>query len=161
MRGTKHTSNVRGFGVRPACLVVEPTKFNTIFFGYFKEHGIKLTKEEKMSKREKESNSYRIWRSNVVVNNPKHVFCFRRKWNCLDRGNVILIAGLHVMALFAPFAFDWGALWATIILNLVTGLLGITVSYHRNLAHRSFKLPKWLEYFLAYCGLLALQVRLF
>ncbi|CAO2827179.1 unnamed protein product [Amaranthus hypochondriacus] len=111
-----------------------------------------------MSKREKESNnSYRIWWSNVVVNNPKHVFSFRRKWNCLDRGNVILIAGLHVMALFAPFAFDWGALWATIILDLVTGLLGITVSYHRNLAHRSFKLPKWLEYFLAYCGLLALQ----
>ncbi|KAK2651642.1 hypothetical protein Ddye_011498 [Dipteronia dyeriana] len=36
-------------------------------------------------------------------------------------------------------------------------LLGITLSYHRNLSHRSFKLPKWLEYMCAYCGVQALQ----
>eukprot|EP00983_Pelagomonas_calceolata_P073561 1152173-Pelagomonas_calceolata.AAC.5 len=29
----------------------------------------------------------------------------------------------------------------------------------RQLAHRSFQTPKWLEYILAYCGVLAVQVR--
>ncbi|KAJ6827802.1 palmitoyl-monogalactosyldiacylglycerol delta-7 desaturase, chloroplastic isoform X1 [Iris pallida] len=31
-------------------------------------------------------------------------------------------------------------------------MLGITLSYHRHLSHRSFKLPKWLEYTFAYLG---------
>lgn len=37
------------------------------------------------------------------------------------------------------------------------GCLGITLSYHRQLSHRSFQTPKWLEYVLAYCGALAVQ----
>ena len=37
------------------------------------------------------------------------------------------------------------------------GCLGITLSYHRQLSHRSFTTPKWLEYALAYCGVLAIQ----
>ena len=39
----------------------------------------------------------------------------------------------------------------------ITGCLGITLSYHRQLSHRSFATPKWLEYTLAYCGVLAIQ----
>ena len=35
--------------------------------------------------------------------------------------------------------------------------LGITLSFHRQLSHRSFQTPKWLEYVLAYCGVLAVQ----
>uniref|UniRef100_A0A0A0K8P8 Fatty acid desaturase domain-containing protein n=2 Tax=Cucumis sativus TaxID=3659 RepID=A0A0A0K8P8_CUCSA len=35
--------------------------------------------------------------------------------------------------------------------------MAISVSYHRNLAHRSFKLPKWLEYSLAYIAAHAIQ----
>ncbi|XP_030968402.1 palmitoyl-monogalactosyldiacylglycerol delta-7 desaturase, chloroplastic-like isoform X2 [Quercus lobata] len=31
------------------------------------------------------------------------------------------------------------------------------VFFGRNLSHRSFKVPKWLEYFFAYCGVQALQ----
>ncbi|OVA12994.1 hypothetical protein BVC80_8479g5 [Macleaya cordata] len=42
-------------------------------------------------------------------------------------------------------------------LYLITGLFGITLSFHRNLSHRSFNLPKWLEYFFAYCGVQAMQ----
>lgn len=38
------------------------------------------------------------------------------------------------------------------------GCLGITLSYHRQISHRSFQTPKWLEYFFAYCGVLAVQV---
>ncbi len=37
------------------------------------------------------------------------------------------------------------------------GCLGITLSFHRQLSHRSFATPKWLEYALAYCGVLAVQ----
>ena len=37
------------------------------------------------------------------------------------------------------------------------GCLGITLSFHRQLSHRSFSTPKWLEYALAYCGVLAVQ----
>ena len=39
---------------------------------------------------------------------------------------------------------------------IVTGL-GITFSFHRQLTHRSFTTPKWLEYLAAYCGTLAVQ----
>ena len=37
--------------------------------------------------------------------------------------------------------------------------MGITYSFHRQLAHRSFKSSKWLEYTAAYCGAMAMQVR--
>jgi len=37
------------------------------------------------------------------------------------------------------------------------GCLGITLSFHRQLSHRSFATPKWVEYALAYCGVLAVQ----
>lgn len=36
--------------------------------------------------------------------------------------------------------------------------MGITLSFHRQISHRSFSTPKWLEYALAYCGVLAVQV---
>jgi stearoyl-CoA desaturase (delta-9 desaturase) len=39
----------------------------------------------------------------------------------------------------------------------VTGMLGITLCYHRLLTHRSFSVPKFLEYFLTVCGVLAMQ----
>ncbi len=39
----------------------------------------------------------------------------------------------------------------------LAGCLGITLSFHRQLSHRSFQTPKWLEYALAYCGVLAVQ----
>ena len=38
-----------------------------------------------------------------------------------------------------------------------TGLLGVTFCFHRCLTHRSFVLPKPVEYFCAYCGVLASQ----
>nr|GMD92495.1 palmitoyl-monogalactosyldiacylglycerol delta-7 desaturase, chloroplastic-like [Ipomoea batatas] len=60
------------------------------------------------------------------------------------------------LSLFAPFCFSWDAFGVAFGLYIITGL-GITLSYHRNLTHRSFKLPKWLEYFFAYCGVHALQ----
>ncbi|WZY92762.1 hypothetical protein YC2023_065091 [Brassica napus] len=85
----------------------------------------------------------------------KWVF-WERKWRRLDYFKLTASLFVHSMALLAPFYFSWSALWVTFLFYTIGGL-GITVSYHRNLAHRSFKVPKWLEYLLAYCALLAIQ----
>ena len=82
-----------------------------------------------------------------------------RKWRRLDYFKLTASLFVHSMALLAPFYFSWSALWVTFLFYTIGGL-GITVSYHRNLAHRSFKVPKWLEYLLAYCALLAIQVHI-
>ncbi|XP_022998681.1 palmitoyl-monogalactosyldiacylglycerol delta-7 desaturase, chloroplastic-like [Cucurbita maxima] len=98
----------------------------------------------------------RILLSDVVVRRPKEVFS-GRKWTLHDIGTAGVVAAAHLLALLAPFQFNWAAFWVAVSLYIVTGLFGITLSFHRNLSHRSFKLPKWLEYFFAYCGVQALQ----
>ncbi|XP_075667498.1 palmitoyl-monogalactosyldiacylglycerol delta-7 desaturase, chloroplastic-like [Castanea sativa] len=109
------------------------------------------------SKPEPEAAKFRrILLSDVVVKSQRRVF-FGRKWNAYDLVNASVILALHCLCLFAPFRFNWMALLVTVALYVVTGLFGITLSFHRNLSHRSFKVPKWLEYFFAYCGLQALQ----
>ncbi|KAD6794625.1 hypothetical protein E3N88_05521 [Mikania micrantha] len=80
-----------------------------------------------------------------------------RKWNSKDIATAGVVAAMHLLCGFAPFTFNWRALMVAIGLYVVTGLLGITLCFHRNLSHRSFKLPKWLEYTFAYCGVQALQ----
>ncbi|KAF8022042.1 hypothetical protein BT93_G2239 [Corymbia citriodora subsp. variegata] len=92
----------------------------------------------------------------VVVKRKRQVFS-RRKWNFLDIEIAGGILAMHLLSLLAPFYFSWSALWVAIFLYVVTGLFGITLSYHRNLSHRSFKLSKPLEYLFAYCGVMALQ----
>ncbi|KAL0547468.1 hypothetical protein IC582_017404 [Cucumis melo] len=80
----------------------------------------------------------------------------RRKWTMLDKIIFFSLFIVHIGCIFAPFHFTWHAFCLAFALYVVTGL-SISVSYHRNLAHRSFKLPKLLEYFLAYCAAHALQ----
>lgn len=105
----------------------------------------------------KDSGFGKILFSDVEVKRPRNVF-WGRQWNSLDVATAAVLAVMHVLCLFAPFTFSWGAFSVAFWLYLLTGLLGITLSFHRNLSHRSFKLPKWLEYFCAYCGVQALQV---
>ncbi|KAM7528343.1 hypothetical protein LguiB_031753 [Lonicera macranthoides] len=81
---------------------------------------------------------------------------FGREWSTRDAARASAYVAVHALCLFAPFTFTWAAFKVGTTLAVFTGL-GITLSYHRNLAHRSFKLPKWLEYFWAYCGVHALQ----
>ncbi|KAM7254021.1 hypothetical protein ACFE04_031703 [Oxalis oulophora] len=98
----------------------------------------------------------KILLSDVIVQNPRNVFG-GREWNSIDKISATVVLGMHVFSLLAPFYFTWTAFWVAFGLYVVTGLLGITLSFHRNLSHRSFKLPKWLEYTFAYCGAQALQ----
>ncbi|KAM5587850.1 palmitoyl-monogalactosyldiacylglycerol delta-7 desaturase, chloroplastic [Rosa sericea] len=79
-----------------------------------------------------------------------------REWNLQDVATTSGLVLVHCLCLLAPFHFTWGAFCVFHFLVYVTGL-GITLSYHRNLAHKSFKLPKWLEYLFAYFGVLSLQ----
>ncbi|CAD5949323.1 Palmitoyl-monogalactosyldiacylglycerol delta-7 desaturase, chloroplastic [Planktothrix tepida] len=66
---------------------------------------------------------------------------------------------LHAAALlaFLPSNFSWAAVGLALFLHWVTGGLGITLGFHRLVSHRSFEAPKWLEYFLIFCGTLACQ----
>ncbi|CAN4088511.1 unnamed protein product [Withania somnifera] len=109
-----------------------------------------------VSENGRESNFKRILLSDVVVTRPRNVL-WGRKWNSLDIGSAAVVVSMHLLCLFAPFSFNWAALGIAFGLYVITGLLGITLSFHRNLSHRSFKLPKWLEYCFAYCGVQALQ----
>jgi len=62
----------------------------------------------------------------------------------------------HVLAVVALFNFTWEAFAAFFILYVITGV-GITFGFHRLFTHRSFKVPKWIEYIAALSGTLALQ----
>ncbi|MEM1369046.1 MAG: fatty acid desaturase [Cyanobacteria bacterium P01_H01_bin.15] len=66
---------------------------------------------------------------------------------------------IHLVALLAIFPqfFSWSAVGVALFLHWVTGCLGITLGFHRLVAHRSFKAPKWLEYFLVFCGTLSCE----
>ncbi|KAL0717267.1 hypothetical protein Bca4012_066589 [Brassica carinata] len=100
----------------------------------------------------------RIMLSDVMVKKKKdNVPWWEREWSPMDFGAVAVVLSMHVLSLLAPFQFNWRAVSVAFGLYIVTGLLGVTLSFHRNLSHKSFKLPKWLEYLFAYCGAQALQ----
>ena len=70
----------------------------------------------------------------------------------------IWIAVLHSGALLAlnPAWFTWQALAVCVIGHWITGGLGICMTYHRLLTHRSFALrPRWLEYVFTAMGCMA------
>jgi sn-1 stearoyl-lipid 9-desaturase len=72
---------------------------------------------------------------------------------------VAVVALVHVGALlaFLPGFFSWQGVALMLFLHWVTGGLGITLGWHRLVTHRSFQVPKWLEYFFVFCGTLAMQ----
>ena len=70
---------------------------------------------------------------------------------------VAFFVTFHLLALLALGCFSWPALGLTVFLHWLTGSIGICLGYHRLLAHRSLRVPKWLEYILATIGTLAIQ----
>lgn len=67
--------------------------------------------------------------------------------------------GLHIAALLAffPQFFSWQAVGVAVFLYVVTIGLGISLGFHRLASHRSFTVPKPIEYFFILCGTLAAQ----
>lgn len=77
----------------------------------------------------------------------------------LNKQTTFFLVFLHLGALlaFAPFAFSWGAVGLMLVLHWMTASLGICLGYHRYLTHKGMDLPRWLGYFLVFCGALACQ----
>ena len=63
----------------------------------------------------------------------------------------------HILAVWALFTFSWQNLIAAAVTWWIAGSWGIGMGYHRLLTHGGFKTPKWMEYFLTFCGTLGLQ----
>lgn len=70
---------------------------------------------------------------------------------------IIVLTILHLGTLAALFMFNWTALATAIVLYWVATGLGISMGYHRLHTHRSYKLPRGLEYLFAVCGTLTLE----
>ncbi len=70
---------------------------------------------------------------------------------------VIAFSVFHMGAIAALFFFTWPAFFAAAGLYWISLSFGIGMGYHRLLTHRSYKVPKLIEYFLAICGSLALE----
>jgi sn-1 stearoyl-lipid 9-desaturase len=72
---------------------------------------------------------------------------------------VVVLVTIHSVALLAllPGNFSWTGVALALGLHWITGGLGITLGWHRLVSHRSFTVPKWLEYLFVVCGTLAMQ----
>jgi len=113
---------------------------------------LKPSKEAQM----KEEDSQKLWWSDVFVTVKRNYF-LKRKYHFRDLLVMVLIGGVHLGCLWAPATFSWGAVALCMAAYFVTGCVGITFGYHRLLAHRSFVVPKWIEYTASYCGVLSIQ----
>jgi sn-1 stearoyl-lipid 9-desaturase len=69
----------------------------------------------------------------------------------------LFILGYHIACIAGFFTFTWNALFLCLFMTWLTGGVGITLGYHRLLTHRSLRVPKPLEWFLALIGCLACQ----
>lgn len=90
--------------------------------------------------------------SNTLEAAPKSGQSFALNWT-----SVGFFAAVHALALLAPWFFSWSALGVALLLHWLFGSIGICLGYHRLLTHRSFQVPKPLEYVIAIIGALALQ----
>ena len=69
--------------------------------------------------------------------------------------SLLWIGTLHLGARLAivPSYFSWTAVGICLLLHWITGGIGICMTYHRLLTHRSFATrPRWLEYVLTAIG---------
>eukprot|EP00198_Chlamydomonas_reinhardtii_P011935 XP_001701272.1 fatty acid desaturase [Chlamydomonas reinhardtii] len=76
----------------------------------------------------------------------------------LSVGYLAFFSAMHLVALVGgPLTYSPECLQLCLAGYVVTGMLGISMSYHRQLSHKSFRWVKPLEYLLAYCGALAFE----
>lgn len=71
--------------------------------------------------------------------------------------NVGFFSAFHLLALLGFGCFSWSALAVAVGLHWLFGGIGICLGYHRMLSHRSFRVPRWLEYIIVTFGALAIQ----
>ena len=77
--------------------------------------------------------------------------------NKVNWGTSLVMGLFHVGAIAALFLFSWKVFFATVFLYWLATGLGISLGYHRLHTHRSYQLPRWLEYAFAIFGTLNLE----
>ena len=70
---------------------------------------------------------------------------------------LVTMVAFHILAVAAVFYTTWQAVAVAVALHWVCIGWGIGMGYHRLHTHRSYVVPRPLEYFLAVCGTLTLQ----
>jgi len=75
----------------------------------------------------------------------------------LNRVTTSFIILFHIGAVAALFFFSWKMVAITAVLYWMCTGLGISLGYHRLHTHRSYVVPRPLEYFFALCGALTLE----
>lgn len=79
------------------------------------------------------------------------------RFNNINWVTTIALILLHAGAVAAFFFFDWRSVLVAALLYWACIGWGIGMGYHRLLTHRSYKVPKAIEYFFAICGALTLE----
>ena len=75
----------------------------------------------------------------------------------VDLPFTILNLASTIGAVVLPFWFhSTSSIVAFLLMYTICGL-GLTMGYHRLFAHRSYRVPRWLEHVIAICGYLAIQ----
>ncbi len=69
----------------------------------------------------------------------------------------VVFALFHVGAVAALFLFNWQSVAVAAVLYWLAIGCGIGMGYHRLLTHRSYEVPRLVEYFMAICGTLTLE----
>ena len=79
------------------------------------------------------------------------------KRGAISWNTMIFMILFHAGAVASLFMLSWSVVPATLVLWWISGSLGVGMGFHRLLTHRGYKTPKPVEYFLTFCGLLALE----
>ena len=98
-----------------------------------------------------------FWGADTVKRMQKQDIEYYANRQGLNVFTTIVLIFLHIGAFAAFFCFSWGRLAAAVVLYYFATGLGISMGYHRLHTHRSYRVPKWLEYFFAVCGTLTLE----
>ena len=80
-----------------------------------------------------------------------------KKRGAIQWNTTVFMIIFHTCALISLFMISWKVWPLTILLWWISGSLGIGMGFHRLLTHHGYKTPKAVEYFLTFCGLLALE----
>ncbi len=81
----------------------------------------------------------------------------QRGGNRLNLKLTVALVLFHALAIAALFFFRWSSLALAAVLWVLAQNIGIGMSYHRQLTHRGYNTPKWVEYAMAICATLALE----
>ena len=81
----------------------------------------------------------------------------QRTGNRLNIKLTVALVLFHALAVAALFSFRWSSLAVAAVLWVLAQNIGIGMSYHRQLTHRGYATPKWVEYAMALCATLALE----